>query len=48
MMSAMRWNNECNCPEYLTKVKTALANEEENADYWLMAESKPKMLKIVE
>ena len=48
MMSANRWTNECNCPEYLQRVKSALINEETNADFWLMAESKPKMLKIVE
>ena len=30
------------------RVKNALLNEEQNADYWLMPESKPKILKIVE
>lgn len=46
--SARIWNQDCNCPEYLMKVKNALANEENNADYWLQPETKTKMLQIVE
>ena len=37
-----------NCPEYLNLVEKALIHEEHNADFWLQAETKPKMLKIVE
>ena len=44
----MLWNSQLNCPEYLNEVNKALAHEEENADYWLQVETKPKMLKIVE
>ena len=42
------WNSNLNCPEYLQEVEKALAKEEENADFWLQPETKPKMLKIVE
>ena len=33
--SAMLWNSNRNCPEYLTEVKKMLENEEANAEYWL-------------
>lgn len=46
--SAMLWNSNRNCPEYLGEVKKMLENEEANAEYWLQPETKTKMLKIVE
>jgi len=45
---ANQWNAQMNCPEYLAKVNKHLINEENNADYWLQPETKPKMLQKVE
>lgn len=48
LQSASLWNSTRNCPEYLKEVQKFLANEENNADYWLQPETKTKMLKIAE
>ena len=38
---------DLNCPEYLEEAKRSLQREEEDADFWLEPDTKPKMLEIV-
>ena len=44
---AKEWNNTLNCPEYLREVQKFLANETLNADYWLLPETKSKVISAV-
>ena len=43
---ANQWNSECNCESYLNEVNKAITNEETNADFWLEAQTKPKVISI--
>ena len=38
---------DLNCPEYLEEADRSLKREEEDADFWLEPDTKPKMLEIV-
>ena len=44
---ANQWNSDCDCFSYLNEVDKAFVREEYNADFWLQAQTKPKMLEIV-
>ena len=42
------WDKQLNCPEYLREIDRAIKHEEDNADFWLREETKPKIVEIVE
>ena len=44
---ANQWNSDLDCFTYLNEVDKAFVREEFNADFWLQAQTKPKMLTIV-
>ena len=44
---ANQWNSDHDCFTYLNECDKAFVREEFNADFWLQAQTKPKMLKIV-
>lgn len=40
------WSDQFNCFEYIQKISAHLTKEEQNADYFLQPETKPKILAI--